>query len=182
MSPNTVDSLLEQIAAGDEQALKIFYAEHHSRIYNFAYKRLNDPIDAAEVMNQVMLEVWRNAERFEGRSKATTWVLGIAHHKIIDILRKRGRQKSEALDEDPVDENAPTALDLLSRQQDAEQLRICLERLSELHREVVHLAFFEDLLYSEIAEIVACPEGTVKTRMFHAKRALKRCLNTLFKD
>lgn len=175
-------ALLEDIANGSEQALNRFYQLHSSRVYNFAYKRLSDGVDAAEVLNQVMMDVWRNAGRFEGRSKVTTWLLGIAHHKVIDILRKRGRNPGEELTHDPEDDNTPTAMDLMLRAENADEVRQCLERLSDNHRQVVHLVFYEELPYSEIAQIMDCPEGTVKTRMFHAKQSLKQCLSKILKN
>ena len=172
--------LLSQIADGSEAALKEFYESYHARIYGFALKRLNDPADAADVLNDVMLEVWRSAGRFEGRSKLLTWVLGIAYHKVIDILRRRGRGAlSIELDEEMADENSPVAIDILAGLEDAKQVRRCLDQLSDAHRVVMHLAFFEDLSYPEIAEIADCPVGTVKTRMFYAKQALQRCLSHL---
>ena len=65
---------------------------------------------------------------------------------------------------------------LVLNQQISEFLRQCLKKLSDIHREIIHLAFFEDLSYKEISEIAECPEGTVKTRMYHAKEALKPCI------
>lgn len=172
--------LLSRIADGSEAALQEFYESYDARIYGFALKRLNDPADAADVLNDVMLEVWRSAGRFEGRSKPLTWVLGIAYYKVSDILRRRGRGAlSIELDEEMADENSPVATEILSGLEDAKQVRRCLDQLSDAHRVVVHLAFFEDLSYPEIAEIADCPVGTVKTRMFYAKQVLKRCLSQL---
>ena len=182
MTADEARALLEKIAAGDEEALNRFYQDHSKRVYNFAYQRLSDAVDAAEVLNQVMMDVWHNAGRFEGRSKVTTWLLGITHHKVIDVLRKRGRNPGEVLADDPEDENTPTAMDLMLRKQDAVHVRACLQHLSDDHRQVVHMVFFEELPYSEIAQIMDCPEGTVKTRMFHAKQRLKQCLSKLLKN
>ena len=81
--------LLQRIADGDEDALGAFYRLFEGRIYRFALSRLNDVFDAADILNEVMFEVWRGAARFEGRSAVSSWVLGIAHHKTIDRLRKR---------------------------------------------------------------------------------------------
>ncbi|MCR4333003.1 MAG: sigma-70 family RNA polymerase sigma factor [Sulfuricaulis sp.] len=172
-------SLLTRIASGNETALREFYQAFHGRVYAFAIKRLRDPADAADVLNEVMLEVWRSAARYEGRSRALTWVLGITHHKTIDNLRRRKNYPQDELDVEIEDENSPTALDALAGAEDAAQLRRCLEGLSDAHRLIVHLAFFEDLPYEEIAKVADCPIGTVKTRMFHAKRRLKRCLAAL---
>lgn len=168
--------LLRQIARGSEAALRAFYDAFHSRIYAFIQRRLNDPADAADVLNEVMLEVWRSAGRFEGRSQALTWVLGIAHNKSLDALRRRGRRQTEELDESMPDDDCPAAGDLLNAAQNAEFLRRCLEKLSDTYKLVLHLAFFEDMPYPEIARVAKVPVGTVKTRVFHAKRLLKECL------
>lgn len=169
--------LLAQIANGSEAALTRFYQTYHARVYAFVLRRLNDPAEAAEILNEVMLEVWRKANRFEGRSQALTWVLGIANHKALDALRRRGRRETEELDETLPDDDAPAAGDLLSAAQNAEFIRRCLEKLSDAHRLMVHLAFFEDMPYPDIAQVAECPVGTVKTRVFHAKRLLKECLS-----
>jgi RNA polymerase sigma-70 factor (ECF subfamily) len=169
--------LIAGIARGREQDLAEFYRRYHGRVYAFLLRRLGDAADAAETANEVMLEVWRGAARFEGRSRPLTWVFGIAQHKALDRLR-RAAARPQTADTDP---DALAAVDagaaeLIARAQDAERLRRCLERLSEAQRTVVHLAFYEDLAYGEIAAILDCPEGTVKTRMFHAKEGLRRCL------
>lgn len=176
---DTAAGLLRRMAAGSEAALREFYQAFHGRVYAFALKRMRNPADAADVLNEVMLEAWRSAARFEGRSQALTWVLGIAHHKIIDNLRRQKNQPREELDPEMPDDDSPTAFAALAGAQDAAQLRRCLDGLSDAYRLIVHLAFFEDLAYEEIAKIADCPVGTVKTRMFHARRLLKRCLADL---
>jgi RNA polymerase sigma-70 factor, ECF subfamily len=175
--PTDATELLAAIAAGSEPDFARFYDVYHSRVYAFVLRHLGDPAEASDVLNEVMLEVWRSAARFEGRSQALTWVLGIAHHKALDALRRRGRAPTEELDESLPDEDAPNPPELLAAAQNAELLRVCLEKLSPDQRLVVHLAFFEDLPYPEVARIIDCPLGTVKTRIFHAKRFLKRCLS-----
>lgn len=173
---------MQAIATGDETAMREFYQSFHGVVYAFALRRLSHSAEAADVLNEVMLEVWRHAARFEGRSKVQTWLLGIANHKIIDKLRQRKHSQHEVFDDDIADENNPTALDAIAGAEDAARVRDCIEGLSDAHRQVVHLAFFEELSYGEIAQIAACPEGTVKTRMFYAKQALKRCLAAAMQD
>jgi len=169
--------LIAGIARGREQDLAEFYRRYHGRVYAFLLRRLGDAADAAETANEVMLEVWRGAARFEGRSRPLTWVLGIAQHKALDRMRRRRPDAvNDVQDAEALPDPGAGALELLAQGQEAERVRRCLERLSDAHRAVVHLAFYEDLGYAEIAAILQCPEGTVKTRMFHAKQGLKRCL------
>ena len=171
--------LLQRIARQDQAAMTEFYDTYHSAVYHFALKRMREPSDAAEVLNLVMMEVWKTASRFEGRSKVRTWLLGITNHKIIDALRKIGRHEGEELNDSYEDESHTESIDMVELAEHAEFIRQCMDGLSDAHRQVVHLAFFEDLVYTEIADIMACPEGTVKTRMYHAKTALKKCLQKL---
>ncbi len=168
--------LLARVSAGDQGAMEQLYRLCQSRVYRFARSRMNDSFAAADVLHETMIEVWRGASRFEGRSRALTWILGIANHKVMDHLRKQNRHPSQELDESLPDVESPTAEALLEQAQSRTRMLECLSRLSEKHRMVLHLAFYQDLPYGEIAAIVGCPEGTVKTRVFHAKEALKRCL------
>jgi len=156
-----------------------FFQRHHQSVYAFALRRLNEAADAADVLNDVMLQVWRGADRFAGNSKVSTWLLGIANHKILDIYRRRGRHAHEELDDSYEDESAGSAEADIALAQDAGMIKHCMEKLSAAHREVVHLAFYEDLAYPDIAAILECPPGTVKTRMMHARKNLKRCLQAL---
>lgn len=176
---NDAAALLTRMAAGSETALREFYRQFHGQVYAFALKHLRDPADAADVLNEVMLEVWRSAGRFEGRSKVLTWVLGIAHHKAVDRLRRRKNRVHDELDDQIEDADSPNATDLIAAAQNAALLHRCLDGLSDTHRQIMHLAYFEDLSCEEISEISECPVGTVKTRMFHARRLLKRCLAAL---
>ena len=171
--------LLQKIAKQDEEAMEAFYNQYHMVVYRFSLKRMSEPSDAAEVLNQVMLEVWRTAHRFEGRSKVQTWLLGITHHKIIDSLRKSTRHEGEEIPENLEDESGQSPLEQLSLSEHSVFIRKCIDKLSDNHRQVIHLAFFEELAYSEISQIVDCPEGTVKTRIYHAKTLLKKCLSKL---
>lgn len=169
--------LLAAIAGGNEASLAEFYRLYQTRIYSFILRRVHNSADAADVLNEVMLEVWRHANTFQGRSQVLTWVLGIAHYKIIDCLRRRSPHLAleDGVEESMEDERAG-APEMLSQRQDAALMHLCIEKLSDSQRAVVHLAFFQELSYTEIATILDCPEGTVKTRMFHAKQKLKDCL------
>jgi len=145
-------------------------------VYRFALSRLRDPHAAAEALTETMLDVWHHAGRFEGRSKASTWIFGIARFKVLDVLRTQGRHAHEDMDADIPDEDAPAAYEWVAALEDAEALHHCLDGLPDAQREVVHFAFFQDMHYDDIATVTQCPAGTVKSRMFHARQALHRCL------
>jgi RNA polymerase sigma-70 factor (ECF subfamily) len=175
-------SLIEQIAAANEQAMEEFYRLFQTSVYAFALRRLSEPADAADVLNETMLEVWRHAGRYEGRAKVKTWLLGIANHKVMDKLRQRGRHPETSDETDIPDDDSPAPDVSLAGNEYAEFVRRCLDKLQDNHRQVVHLAFYQELSYPEIAAILECPEGTVKTRMFHARQLLKRCISMLLGD
>ncbi len=170
------NELLESIAAGSEPALVELFRAFEGRIFAFAQSRLNDPAFASDLVCEVMVEVWKNADSFEGRSAVSSWILGIARNRLMDEIRRRGRRHFDELDETTPDDESIDASAALAAAGDAGHVKECMDRLNEAQREAVHLAFYEDLTYVEIAGITDCPEGTVKTRIYHAKKALQRCL------
>ncbi len=170
-------ALLVEIARGSQPAMEQFYRRYGARIYRFALARLNDPLAADDIVNDVMLKVWTDAGRFRADAQVSTWVLGIAYHRAMDLLRVKYRQSGEPLDEQLQDSGEPELSTVLVAAEDAQRVQRALQRLSDVHRTVLHLAFFEDLGYDRIAEILGVPEGTVKSRVFHAKQVLKRHLS-----
>jgi len=123
-----------------------------------------------------MFEVWRCAAKYAGRSEPSTWVLGIAHHKALDALRRSRGTLVELRVAEPLaaeaDEPERRAIASSARA----ELETALGRLSPEHRSVLHLTFVLGYSQSEVAAIVGCPLGTVKTRVHHAKRALRTTL------
>ncbi|WP_185964393.1 RNA polymerase sigma factor [Aliikangiella marina] len=168
-------SLIERIAEGQQGALERFYRLFESSVYRFALSKLNDPFDAADILNEVMMEVWKSAKNFQGRSKVSTWILGITNFKSIDRVRQKARKQTAELS-DTIEDESPEFESLISAAQSEKQVNHCMSKLKDEFKEVIHLAFFEDLHYEDIAEIVECPAGTIKSRVFHAKNALKQCL------
>jgi RNA polymerase sigma-70 factor (ECF subfamily) len=172
-----LSDLLRAVAGGDADALAEMYRRLESSIYAFAMSRLGDREQAAEVLHEVMLEVWRKADTFRGRSRTLTWILGIARHKILEAQRRSKRWRPEPPpDEDVPDTTAPAPFERVDRGERRDAVRGALAALSDDHREVIHLAFYQDLSYPEISRLLDIPEGTVKTRVFYAKKAMRRRL------
>src|SRR6202011_5939731 len=123
--------------------------------------------------SDVMVEVWRSAGKFGGRSRARTWVFGIAHHKAIDALRKRRATlvPLDALLGAASDAESPEAAVL--RADERRRLEGALASLSPEHRAVLELTYVEGFSQKEIADVVDCPVATVKTRAFYAKQRLR---------
>lgn len=171
------EQLLQAIASGNIEAVTHFYRRHEARVYRFALSKLADNFAAADILNDVMLEVWRSAGSFQGRAKVTTWLLGIAHNKIVDHWRKKGAREFTEVDENMEDESAHASPEVAAAAaSDSKLLRECMAKLKAEHREILHLIFFEELGFSEIAEIIQVPEGTVKSRAHHARTQMKQQL------
>ncbi|WP_133487706.1 RNA polymerase sigma factor [Aliiroseovarius marinus] len=175
MKDAELKSLIHRIGKGDKTALDALYRQMERPLYRFINIKLNDPYLSADILQEVFLDVWKGAAAFEGRSAVKTWMFSIAYRKVIDVFRKNARltitdDLPEQLDE------APSAVAQISAVQEAEHLRACLAQLKPDHRDAIELAFYEDMGYREIAEVTSAPEGTVKTRIFHAKKLLLHCL------
>lgn len=170
--------LIAQVAARDEAALATLYKRMSRMIYAFSLRRLNAPDVAEEVVVETMYEVWKDAPRFAGRSLVTTWILGIARHKAIDKLRSRGSEHCDPLGDEAeaVADDGPSVFDMIATRQRAGQVALCMEALPDEQRECLHLVFYEDAPLAEIATLQECPENTVKTRLFHARRKMRDCL------
>lgn len=167
--------LLRQMAKGDMTAFEAFYRQVERPLFRFIASRLNDPFQCADILHEVFLDVWAGAGRFEGRSSVKSWVFGIAFRKVIDHFRKQGRLTTDE-DLPEQEDDSPDALTCIAATQEAAHVRACLEDLKPDHRTAIELTFFEDMGYREIAEALEVPEGTVKTRVFHAKKLLMHCL------
>lgn len=169
--------LLQRTATGDRTAFAELYRALERPVFRFILSKLNDPHEGADILNEVFMEIWRTAGRFEGRSAVKTWIFGIAYRKTMDHFRKTRRVTVS--DEIPEQEDeSPDALTCLAAAQEAAHVRHCLGTLSADHRAAIELAFYEDLSYGEISQVTGAPEGTIKTRIFHAKKLLMHCLGS----
>jgi len=173
--------LLQGIVDQNEKAMEQFYHRFSSLVYRFALRTLKVPIDASEVVNEVMMEVWRKAATFQHQSSVKTWLLSITHHKAVDLVRKNVRHdhEEEALLDDIADPHCPL-MELEQSVSNEKYVKKCLSQLSDAHRQVVELTFYEELSYPEMSELLSIPAGTIKTRMMHAKKQLLSCLQRLF--
>lgn len=176
MGPATDEALISRIADGERLAMQTLYARQHVRVYRFIQRFVRNEAMAEDVMSEVFLDVWRQAGRFQGRSSAATWILSIARFKALSAVRRRS---DEALDEETAAALPDTAADpeaALAAADRAAVLQRCLGKLSAEHREVLDLVYYQERSVEETAKIVGVPAGTVKTRMFHARRNLAQML------
>lgn len=172
--------LLERVARKDRQAFEVLYRRYYRRVFQFVLRWVRADTVAEEVVGDVMFAVWERARSFAGGSAVSTWVMGIAFRqatKALDRNRKHARVDSNdemldtAIDPDPGADPEWVAI----TDSDGALLQAGFMALAEHHRVVMHLTAMGHS-YGEIAQIIDCSENTVKTRMFHARRQLKRLL------
>ena len=168
--------LIALVGRGDADAFNALYRKYQTRLTRFLANLVRQPQIIEEVLDDTLMVVWERANDFKGESKLSTWIFAIAYRKAMKAVRRydapiedhdaENRASHEA---GPEDAFGQTRLHRL--------LRGAMAGLSPDHRGVVELTYFQDLSYREIAEIMNCPVDTVKTRMFYARRQLKRCLD-----
>jgi RNA polymerase sigma-70 factor (ECF subfamily) len=167
--------LITRIASGDLRAFEQLYRIYHPRLTRFLTNILRHTHLVEEAVNDTLMVVWRKPEAFNGASKVSTWIFAIAYRT---ALKARSRYKEPAEDPDGDRRASPDANPeaALGQRQLQEVLLSAMSELSADHRAVVDLTYFHDAGYREIAEILDCPVGTVKSRMLHARRRLKDVL------
>jgi RNA polymerase sigma-70 factor, ECF subfamily len=178
-APDPLAELLGRVAAGDDAAFEGLYDAVAAAVFGLVRRVLRDPAQSEEVTQEVFVEVWRSAARFDsGRGSARTWVLTMAHRRAVDRVRSAQASADREsrvghLDfSTAYDEVAEQVTDRLER----DQVRRCLETLTELQRESVLLAYYGGHTYREVADRLAVPLGTVKTRMRDGLLRLRDCL------
>ena len=172
-----LDTLLTQVAKGDQAAFEALYDQLSASVYGLIRKVLRNPSQAEEVTQEVLLEVWRTASRFDpARGSASTWVLTIAHRRAID--RVRAEEASTAREQRSAE--VPVAIDEVAESveasMDAERLRRCLAGLTELQRESITLAYYGGYSYAQVAALLDTALGTIKTRIRDGMTRLRACL------
>lgn len=172
-------ALLARVATEDKVAFETLYAKYYSALSRYLTRLLRRPEMIEEVVNDTMYVVWQKAGTFEGRSKVSTWITGIAYLKgikALDHLRMVPEDGAQTLSESFDIEDGDDVIQKLGL---AEWLDSGLEALSTDQRSVVELTYFSGFSYQEIADVMQCPVNTVKTRMFHARRHLAKLLPAL---
>jgi RNA polymerase sigma-70 factor (ECF subfamily) len=175
-----VDGLLRDVARGDDAAFARLYDLLSPRVFGLARRVLRDPAQAEEMAQEVLVEVWRTAARFDpARGSGITWVLTIAHRRTVDRVRSeqagadRLQKVGAASAQTPYDE----VVDQVSSRLERQQVRRCLDGLTGLQREAITLAYFGGHTYREVASLLDTALPTVKTRMRDGLIRLRDCLS-----
>jgi len=173
-----LEALLQQAARGEAAAFESVYDVIAGPVYGLIRKVLRDPAQSEEVTQEVLLEVWRTASRFDpSRGGAVAWVLTIAHRRAVDRVRSEAaatdrEQRSvlpDALASDDVADSVAASLE-------AERVRRCLEGLTELQRQSITLAYYGGYTYTQVAKGLNVTLATVKARIRGGLIRLRDCL------
>ena len=168
-------NLLKAISKGDQNAFADLYKQYQQQVYGYLLRILQDEAGAEDVLQEVFLAVWQGSGKFKHRSSVKTWIYRIAYKRSISWLR-RYQQKSSSIQLDEIVDAGvgpeETAISTI-RIAHLKRAMVCLP---PKHRAVLELAFTQEMSYLEIAEILNCPIGTVKSRMSYAIRNLSQIL------
>jgi len=166
-------ALVAAAAHGSIQAFEALYRIYHPRLARFLERLTHRPQLAEELLNDTMLTVWHKARTYNGHSKVSTWIFAIAYRKAL----KARKRLDDPVGADPdAEETSATPEGELLQLELSARISMAVRSLSAEQRAVIQLNYFHGFDYPEIAAIVDCPLGTVKTRMFHARRKLERLL------
>jgi RNA polymerase sigma-70 factor, ECF subfamily len=169
--------LIELMADGDKDALRLLYLRHRERVYRFVLRLTGTESLADEVVNEVFLSAWRHAGRFQGKSQVATWLLSIARFRTVSEYRRRH--------EFPLDEHACAAVEdpaegpaaSVEKRERRDILENCLAKLAPIHREVINLFYYHGQKIEETARSIGAPAATVKTRLHYARNRMAKLLS-----
>jgi len=180
VSDKQLERWIDAIVDHDQRALCALYDATLSRVYGLVLRIVRSASLAEEVVEDTYFQVWRQAARFDPlRGRGTTWLLGMAHSRAIDAVRRERRFQHQSLDTDAADtvlDDAPVGDDLLDAARHHEDLHRALLLLNAQPRQLVALAFFKGLSHEEIAAHTALPLGTVKSQIRRALITLRQVL------
>lgn len=178
--------LIKRCQQGDSEAFDELVEKYQSQIINIAYGMLSNTEDAYDAAQEVFVKIYKSIGGFKGKSSLSTWIYRIVSNVCNDMLRKRQRSAAvvsinSVRDDDDDKEmdlvdDAPTPEELLELNETQRTLRLAISELSAEYREILTLSDIEQLRYEEIADILKCPVGTVKSRLNRARNALKKKL------
>ena len=192
--------LLSRIRKGDRGALGELLQAHQTRLYNVCLRMLCHRDDAAEVVQDAMLKIVQNIDRFRGDAQVTTWMTRIAMNQSISRLRRRKLRKTVSLDANSTqsanqhhdqasalrqqlaDSREPSPTSRVEQNEQLGQLQVALGRLDDDFRAVLVLRDIEQMDYQQMADVLDVPVGTIKSRLFRARLALRQQLTQMEAD
>jgi len=170
--PSSDEMLVARIAGGDRLAMQTLFARYRTPVYRWLLRLVGNETVAEDLLSDVFLDVWRQAGRFQARSAVSTWLLAIARFKALSARRGRKDAELDETIEATVADSADNPEVVLQKKSRDQFVRTALTRLSLEHREIIDLVYYHDKSVDECAQILGVPSGTVKTRMFYARKKL----------
>jgi RNA polymerase sigma-70 factor (ECF subfamily) len=166
------ETLISLIADGDKRAMQVLYARHNVKVYRFILRLTGNQSLAEDLVSEVFLDVWRQAEGFESKSQVSTWLLAIARYKALSALRRRTDEHLDDQMAATIEDTADNPETVVGTKDRNTIVQKCLTQLSPAHREVIDLVYYHEKSVDEVARIVGVPPATVKTRMFYARNKM----------
>lgn len=178
--------LIQSAQRGNAIAFEQLIAEHQKRIFSIAYRIAGNQEDAADMAQEVLVKIFRNLKNFRGDSKFSTWLYRVATTTCLDEQKKQRRHSAYSLDEEletedgglatELKDTGPTPEEFAERKAMQQAIRMAIGKLKDEHKKVILLREVQGLSYEEIAKILKCSEGTVKSRINRARESLKKFL------
>ena len=166
------EMLIARIAGGDRLAMQTLFARHRTAVYRWLLRMVGNEATAEDLLSDVFLDVWRQAGRFQARSAVSTWLLAIARFKALSARRSRKDAELDETIEATVADSTDNPEVVLQKKSRDQFVRTALTTLSLEHREIIDLVYYHDKSVDECAQILGVPSGTVKTRMFYARKKM----------
>ncbi len=171
-------ALLQRIAEGDTSAFEVFYKVYYSKLFRFLLRMTRQPESVEELIQETLLVVWEKPDGFNHDSKISSWVYGIAYNKALKSMSKAARRSGDVNVDDLIESIGDPLANPAQNLESEDWLSCALAILQPDQRAVIELIFYHGLPYQDIARILNCPENTVKTRIFHARRKLQAFAET----
>jgi len=177
--PATAEQLMLEVAKGDQTAFERLYPLIAGAVLGVVRRVVRDPAQSEEVAQEVLVQLWRTAPRYDpARGSVLTWALTLAHRRAVDRVRhaQAAAEREDRVAAESIDRDYDEVAEAVTANLEREQVRRCLGSLTTLQRESVVLAYYGGHTYSEVAELLSSPLGTVKTRLRDGLIRLRDCL------